>query len=62
MRARERTFAADDAPVRGENQLVFRLQRFGVLAPLATQRAPFEKNSRPYSRAVMDRKTLDVAY
>ena len=39
-----------------------RVLRFGVMAPLAAQRAAFQEDRGPDTRAVVHAKALDLAY
>ena len=54
-----RAISAINAPVRRTQDEIFKALPLGVMTPLAAQGTAHQKDARPYSRAVKDRKFFD---
>lgn len=60
VRTRFVAYSAPDTARTVEQQFVRRTLRFGIVAPGATQRTPFQKHRGTYPRSVVGTKTLYV--
>jgi hypothetical protein len=52
--AKREAIAAADAPIRTEDQLFFRGDRFGIVTPAAMERAAFEKDRRADTGSIVE--------